>query len=114
MVRYVTCNGKVLANHILVADTYFKRLRGLLGKSHLEEGEGLLLTRCSSIHCFFMKFTIDVVYLSKEYVILDYETVQPWRIGKIVKGTAHVLELGEEALKGQIQKGDQLDFKTIE
>ncbi len=112
--KYVTCNGKEIANHVLVADNYFKRLRGLLGKHHLEDGEGLLLTHCSSIHCFFMKFTIDVVYLSKEYVILDYETVHPWRIGKIVRGTTHILELGEGALKGQIQKGDQLDIKAVE
>ena len=40
-----------------------------------------------------MKFDIDVVYLNKEYEVLDVETIQPNKIGKFVKGAKHVLEL---------------------
>ncbi len=109
--KTVWMNGEIIADKVKVADTYFKRLRGLLGKNRLEPGEGLLLTNCSSIHCFFMKFPIDVVYLSKDMVILGAETISPWRIGTIFHGTAHVLELEEGALGTQIKKGDQLHFE---
>jgi uncharacterized protein len=109
--KIVLMNGLVIADKVMVADTYFKRLRGLLGKTHLESGEGLLLTHCSSVHCFFMKFTIDVVYLSTDMVVLGTETIHPWRIGKFFRDTVHVLELEEGALGIQLKKGDQLYFE---
>ena len=104
----VLCNGSVIADNVRIADTYFTRLRGLLGKKKLERGEGLLLTQCSSVHCFFMKFTIDVVYLSKDMVVLGTETIRPWRIGKWVRGTVNTLELAEGAAVPKLQKGDRL------
>jgi hypothetical protein len=106
----VTCNGVLIADKVNTADSYFKRLRGLLGKKQLQPGEGLLLTKVSSVHCFFMKFTIDVVYLSPEMIVTGVETLPPWRIGKWIKGTAHTLELAEGAAAGRIKKGDKLDF----
>ena len=105
----VVCNNKVIFNDIVVADTFISRLVGLLNKKHLSMDEGLLLTNCSSIHCFFMKITIDVVYLSNDMEVLYIETVKPWRIGKIVKKTAHVLELAEGA-GDKISVGDRLVF----
>ena len=104
----ILCNGSVIADDLHIADTYFTRLRGLLGKKELKRGEGLLLTQCSSVHCFFMKFTIDVVYLSKDMVVLGTETIRPWRIGKWVRGTRHTLELAEGAAISKLQKGDRL------
>lgn len=104
----IICNGSVIADQVRVADTYFTRLRGLLGTKKLERGEGLLLTQCSSVHCFFMKFTIDVVYLSKDMVVLGTETLRPWRIGKWVRGTVHTLELAEGVAVPGLKKGDRL------
>ena len=105
----VVCNNNVVFNDIVVADTFMSRLVGLLNKKYLSVDEGLLLTNCSSIHCFFMKITIDVVYLSKDMEVLYIETVRPWRIGKIVKKTNHVLELAEGAAD-KISVGDRLVF----
>lgn len=106
----VVCNGVLIADQVFIADSYFKRLRGLLGKDQLQPGEGLLLTKVSSVHCFFMKFTIDVVYLSPEMVVTGIETIRPWRVGKWIRGTAHTLELAEGQAQGRIQKGDMLEF----
>lgn len=103
----IVLNGSVIADQVRVADTYFTRLRGLLGKKGLQKGEGLLLTQCSSVHCFFMKFTIDVVYLSKDMVVLGTETIRPWRVGKFFRGTKHTLELAEGDA-GTLKRGDQL------
>ena len=108
--KTVTCNGVLIADKVYMADSYFKRLRGLLGKTQLQPGEGLLLTKVSSVHCFFMKFTIDVVYLSDDMVVTGIETIPPWRVGKWVRGTAHTLELEEGNAQSFIKKGDILNF----
>ncbi len=109
--KKVLVNGEEIADKVMIANTYFKRLRGLLGKSHLETGEGLLLTHCSSVHCFFMKFPIDVVYLTKDMIVLGTETIPPWRIGKTYRHTVHTLELAEGVLGTRLKKGDQLHFE---
>lgn len=110
-IKKVTCNGILIADNVMVADSYFKRLRGLLGKKQLASGEGLLLTKCSSVHCFFMKFTIDVVYLSADMVVQDMETLLPWQVGKWIRGTVHTLELEEGIAESYLKKGDQLEFE---
>ena len=92
----VKCDEKVLADKVSVANSFFARFKGLMGKKGLEAGEGLLLIHCSSVHCFFMKIPIDVVYLSKNMTVLGTETLLPWHIGKNIKGSAHVLELAAD------------------
>lgn len=59
----------------------------------LDRDSGLFIQNCSSIHTCFMYFPIDVIYLDRNCTVLYTETVAPWRIGKIVKHTRHVLEL---------------------
>ena len=54
---------------IEVADSFIKRLLGLMGRKKIPQGQGLLLSPCNSIHMFFMRFSIDVIYLDKNYVI---------------------------------------------
>ncbi len=94
----------VLGN-VQIADTFLSRLKGLLGRKSIGIDEGLLLTSCSSIHCFFMKFTIDVVYLSDSMEVLYKETVKPWGMGKLVKNTRNILEMHEGA-STNIEIGD--------
>lgn len=113
-IKKVTNNGVLIADKVYLADSYFKRLRGLLGKKQLQPGEGLLLTKVSSVHCFFMKFTIDVVYLTSDMVVTGIETLPPWRVGKWIRGTAHTLELEEGKAQSLIKKGDILDFADTE
>lgn len=99
-------NDVIIVNDIKIADTFKLKLIGLMGREKLQD-EGLLLRDCSSIHCFFMKITIDAVYLSKDMEVLYKETIKPWRLGKIVKKTKHVLELPEGASK-DIKIGDTI------
>jgi uncharacterized membrane protein (UPF0127 family) len=102
-------NNSVIVKNVIKADDFISRLVGLLNKSYLDYDEGLLLMNCKSIHCFFMKFTIDAVYLSKDMEVLYKETVKPWKICKIVKNCEHVLELHEGAAKN-ISVGDIIVF----
>ena len=63
-----------------VADRAIPRLVGLLGRSGLAEGDGLVLKPCSSIHTCFMRFPIDVLFLDAEGTILRVaRAVTPYR-----------------------------------
>lgn len=77
-----------------IADNAWTRLRGLIGHRPLEAGEGLMIKPCNSVHMFFMRFPIDVVYVSDsgEVVGLAPE-LRPYQIGPIVREASFVLEL---------------------
>lgn len=107
----VLCNNKsdVIADQVFVADGFFSRLRGLLGRSGLEEGEGLLLSPCSSIHCLGMKFAIDAIFLDRGYcVVAIHENMKPGAMASN-RRARYVLELkAGEAARHNIQIGEQL------
>ena len=64
---------------IIIADSYFTRLAGLMFRKKLPPTTGLLLTPCNSVHMCFMRFAIDVVYLDKEYNIVKVvNCLRPW------------------------------------
>lgn len=86
-------NNKLIYPQVEIASNFFRRLHGLMGKQRLEDGEGLLLLKCSGVHTCFMRFPIDVVYLDADFRVLEYDTVRPWSLGSFVKGTKSILEL---------------------
>ena len=83
----------MLAEAADVADTQAKRTTGLLKHERLAPGEGLWIIPCSSVHTFFMKFPIDLVYLSRKKKVKKVRKAVPaWRLSMCV--TAHsILEL---------------------
>lgn len=57
---------RIISDKCLVADSFFLRLRGWIGKTRAESGEGILFPSCTSIHMWFMSMPIDVVFLRAE------------------------------------------------
>ncbi|MCF0112282.1 MAG: DUF192 domain-containing protein [Erysipelotrichaceae bacterium] len=96
-----------------IADSFLTRFKGLMLRKNLGQNEGLLLKQCGSIHCCFMRFTIDVVYLNAAYEVLKVETVKPWRVGSLVKGAVHVLEVNEHVASG-LKEGMKLGVKETD
>jgi uncharacterized protein len=95
-------DGNVVCEHCLLAETMFARLRGLLGRSGLSSGEGMLLRPAASIHTAFMRFPIDAVFLDREDRVLKVAAeLAPWRAAAC-RGSRTVLELpaGEAARQG--------------
>lgn len=84
---------RCLLRKLSLADTFWLRFKGYLGRKEISNQEGLLLVDCRAIHCFFMKCPIDAVYLDAQGKILHIETLQPWQVGAKVVGTVHILEL---------------------
>jgi len=95
-------DGTVVCERCLLAETPFARLRGLLGRSGMPSGEGLLLRPAASIHTAFMRFTIDAVFLDRaNRVVKVASDLRPWRTAAC-RGARAVLELpaGEADKRG--------------
>ena len=94
MRAFNTRTGKELSVDVKVADTLFTRMKGLLGKKELPFGEALWIKPCFSVHTFFMKFAIDVIFLNKtNQVIASVSNLSPNRMTRLYSQAFSVLEL---------------------
>ena len=102
-------DGRVVVERCLVATRPLRRMRGLLGRRSLPGGEGILLEPAASIHTFFMRFPIDVVFLDRERVVVGIARgLRPWRAAG--RSGAHAtLELASgECAERELKIGDRL------
>lgn len=107
---YDLTRGASLGSAIEIANTFWLRLKGLLGRRRLNPGEGLLLAPCSSVHTWWMKMEIDVLFISREGVVIKaFSRVAPGNFIPLVKETRYVLELpaGTAAAVG-VETGDEV------
>ncbi|RME75067.1 MAG: DUF192 domain-containing protein [Chloroflexi bacterium] len=103
----------VLIQQAQLAATFWQRFRGLMGVRTLPDGAGLILVGDKSIHTFFMRFPIDVVYVDEARVVIRTDhRMKPYRIGPFVQAAAYVLEMpaGTIARTGTLP-GDRLEFR---
>jgi uncharacterized membrane protein (UPF0127 family) len=106
-------DGAVVSDRCHIADAPLGRMRGLLGRSGLEPGESMLFRPAGSIHMFFMRFAIDVVFCDDELAVLEViPGLQPWRTAAH-RGAKVVIELGEGSAAG-LAPGDRLSIATID
>ena len=100
-------SGLCLGDRVEKADRFLPRLKGLLGRAGLAEGEGLLLEDCASVHTCFMRFSIDLCFLGAgDEVVRVVEALGPWRAASAV-GARRVLELPAGAVRrADLRQGD--------
>ena len=98
---------------VLIADNFFARFKGLMLKKSLNEIDALCIEPCNSIHTFFMRFDIDVIFIDKNGVIIKIvNAMKPSRVTPIVRRSVQVIETqGGFCKKKQIEVGMLL--KTI-
>ncbi|HEY1648145.1 MAG TPA: DUF192 domain-containing protein [Terracidiphilus sp.] len=103
--------GTVIATRLEVAASGKTRRKGLLGRDGLDTGEGLWIIPCESVHTFFMRFPIDLVYLDRENRIRKVrERVGPWRLSACLSARS-VLELPAGTIRAtETQRGDTLEL----
>ena len=90
----------VISQNLIVADTYFKRLKGLMFTKELPTQNALQIIPCSEIHTFFMNYSIDVLYLdARNNIVYMNEKLKPGKVGKYVKGAKSVIELPSGKIK---------------
>lgn len=106
--------GKTLACSIAVADSFWKRAKGLLGRKSVELDEGLLLVNCSSVHMIGMRISLDVLFLDENYSVLSLrERLSPFKTASH-KSAKHTLELAAGAAhKYGINVGDRIRLEVI-
>ncbi len=107
--------GTLLADAAGIADTSRKRRVGLLNHDSLPKGEGLWIVPCEAVHCFGMKFPIDVLFLDgSRKVVKARGNMAPRRIAVCL--WAHsVLELPAGTIEEtRTERGDVLEFERYE
>ena len=108
-------NQAVIADKCNVAESFFTRLRGLIGTRSLATGQGVFFPRNNSIHMWFMSIPIDVIFvkrLSENTVRVTsvHENLRPWKWLPVMDGKAtDTLELPVGTIaRLRIDEGDQL------
>lgn len=100
-------DGRLLIERVRLADKFWTRLLGLIGRANLPQNECLILPNCNSVHTMFMRFPIDVAFVDRTgKVIAVRNNLKPWRIAGPVRGAESVVELAASLLQRlEIGKG---------
>ena len=98
----------VLAENLILAESTWDRMRGLLGRDQLDAETAMLLRPCKSIHMWFMRFPIDAAFIDKEMKVLKIARhLGPWQLAFGPRKTHCVLEAASGALS-KLKPGDRL------
>ena len=102
--------NRVILQELNVAMRFWARAKGLLGTSALPARHGLWIHRCNSVHTFFMKYTIDCIFLdAKMRVVSVVQNVAPGRMVWPQWGASSVVEIaGGQAGGLGLKMGDEL------
>lgn len=107
-----TLDGVGFLREVIPAISMRERMVGLLGREGLEKGTGMLIHSCGSVHTFFMKFDLDLIFLdSSDRVVRVVESVPAARMVLGGVGASKVLEISAGSVRlSSVQVGSQLTF----
>jgi uncharacterized membrane protein (UPF0127 family) len=106
--HYFSLTGEKIP--VKVASSFKSRFLGLMGKK--EENFGLLLVPCNSIHTFFMRYSIDAVFLDRQNRIVSIKRcIKPFSFTLPVRHAVKVLEV-PSSLKAfeLLETGDSINL----
>lgn len=109
---YNVTRQTIVAQEYCTASTFFTRFMGLMGKKELPDKKALVIKPCNSIHTFFMRFPIDVLFVDRNNRITHViESIKPWKVSKVVWNSSHVIELPPGTVKlSKTQIGDTISL----
>ena len=107
-------DGEVFLEDVIEARSMMERMRGLLGRKGLPAGTGMLIDPCGSIHTFYMKFDLDVVFLdSEDRVVKLQKSIGPGRMAFGGYSARKILEMESGKVDMQrIREGSQVKFAS--
>lgn len=106
--------NEVLGRDVLLAESFFERLKGLMFIKEMRGFDGLLIKNCNSIHNCFVRFPIDVVFVNGEFeVVKILRNFKPWRFSWIYFGAKHALELPAGSVGEEVKVGDKLEARVV-
>jgi uncharacterized protein len=104
--------GVELGQRVQVASSLLDRAVGLLLTPSLKPGEGLWISPCKSIHTFFMRYPIDVLFIDQDGKILYQKTYTAWKASGWHARSQGALELSAGTIdRSRSQIGDQITMK---
>jgi len=103
-----------VAEEAFLANTFSSRVKGLLGRKDFRPPEALIIQPCNSIHTFFMRFTIDVLFVDKNNkVIKSIPHLKPFRFTLIYFKASSAIELPAGTIETtSTQQDDILSFSS--
>jgi len=104
---------ELIASEVVEAKNFFEKLFGLIIKKKLKDNQGFLIKNCNSIHTFWMRYSIDAVFLNEENLVLSiFHKIKPFRVTPFIKNACCVLELlPGTAEKILLREGDLVIFQ---
>lgn len=111
-----TTKNTVLARKGGIAGTFRSRMTGLLDRKSLLPGEALIITRCKSIHMFFMRFAIDAVFVDKDNSVVGLvERIKPFRLSPVFLRASYVIEVPLGTIvQTKTSVGDKIEIKETQ
>ena len=105
---------EIIASRVIKANNFLSRLFGLIIRKKLKDKEGFLIENCSSIHTFWMRYSIDVIFLDKKNLVLAiYHNIKPFRATSFISNAYYALELKSGTIeKTSLEVGDLVQFET--
>lgn len=105
---------QALGERVWLADGYWTRLRGLLGRPELKEGEGLLIAPSRGVHMYGMRYSLDVVLTDREgRVVALYPDLAPGQRTKVHRDARFALEIPVGVIeRTETAEGDMIEWDT--
>lgn len=101
----------VVCQKMAIANSFRHRLMGLMFTEKLpSECDGFLISPCQSIHTFFMRYSLDVIFLTSKFeVVKVFYNLSPWKLTWVYFKSSQVVELKAGTLIKEIKVGDKLE-----
>lgn len=89
LIKLLEIDGKLTDIQISTMTSFLAKAKGLLGKKSLPANEGVLLLKCNSIHMFWMRFSVDVVFVDDQFIVVKVVPfLKPWLIARCKKASS--------------------------
>ncbi|WP_461205473.1 DUF192 domain-containing protein [Clostridium sp. DL1XJH146] len=105
-------NGTIVVSNVVEANTFFKRLKGLMFTKELSPQTAMYIHPCNGVHTYFMNYAIDVLYLDINNQIISIDkNMKPYKLGKPHQNAVAVIELSNGMIeKSQLRIGQVLEL----
>jgi len=107
-------DGSIVCDRCEIPESSYGRMRGLLGRDGLEPGQGMLIDHAGSVHMFFMRFPIDVVFLDRDRKVVGVRHgLRPWRVAGARRAVAALELLAGAAAQAGVEEGEVLVLEEL-
>ncbi len=107
-------NGEILGLHFIQASSLKDRMQGLMFRKELAPYDGMLIENCKSVHTFFMRFKIDLIFLNDDGIIIKIvRNISPYRLSGFYFSATRVLEVKGNTLSNLLTVGEKLEISCL-